>query len=129
MHPGWLLSVASLPECGLQSSHPAVINKAEASDPGVLLAARRPGDWRTIGFALILLMPAAWATASLLLDKEVTHLEGWQVTDYLIHYGSGFVRRGLFGSLLMQLVDGVSRSIHRLSRSPSALQPCGWSDS
>jgi hypothetical protein len=105
MQAGWLLSVASRPECGLQSSHPAVVNKAEASDPGVLLAARRPGDWRTIGFALILLLPVAWATASLLLEEEFTRLEGWQVTDYLIHYGSGFVRRGLFGSLLMQLVD------------------------
>ncbi|MFM7268259.1 MAG: hypothetical protein ACKOZT_06695 [Cyanobium sp.] len=56
-------------------------------------------------FALILLGPAVWATASLLLEEAFTHLEGWQVTDYLINYGSGFVRRGLFGSLLLQLVD------------------------
>lgn len=56
---------------------------------------------RALIAAAVFLIPPLLATRQLILHSSFQQASSWQVTDFMVNYQGGFVRRGLLGSLLL----------------------------
>jgi hypothetical protein len=70
--------------------------------------------WRRLIFSIILLYPAAKAFLKVLRFYQSYDINNWAATEFLLNYSGGFLRRGLAGSLLLEL--------HKLIPQPLVLQ-------
>lgn len=63
-------------------------------------SAARPWPQRLL-FAALLTLPAWWASQAISGYHKLLGINSYQVTDWIISFGGGFLRRGLSGELLM----------------------------